>query len=198
VPETWHQMGVILAATDALQWLSKLTGQSAAELTADLGPLQAPTRTLFLPYLGGERTPHNNSAIRGQFLHLDHNTDAKAATRAVLEGVAYAFADCHAALKSTGTTIEQALAMGGGAKSDYWLNAIATTLDIPLLLPEAGDFGAALGAARLGMMAATGAGVEIATMPKIAQTFLPDEALKPAFAHGYARYRAAYATLKDL
>lgn len=198
VPDTWHQMGVILAATDALQWLSKLTGQTAAELTSDLGPLQTPTRTLFLPYLGGERTPHNDSAIRGQFLHLDHNTDAKAATRAVLSGVAFAFADCHAALKSTGTSIDQALVMGGGAKSDYWLHVLATTLDIPLLLPEAGDFGAALGAARLGMMAATGVGVEIATMPKIAKTYLPDEPLKPAFAQSYARYRAAYSALKDL
>ncbi len=75
VPETWHQMGVILAATDALQWLSKLTGQSAAELTADLGSLQAPSRTLFLPYLGGERTPHNDSNVRAGFVGLDVATE---------------------------------------------------------------------------------------------------------------------------
>lgn len=198
VPDTWHQMGVILAATDALQWLSRLTGQSAAELTADLGPLKAPSRTLFLPYLGGERTPHNDAVMRGQFLHLDHSTDVKQATRAVLEGVAFAFADCHSALKSTGTVIEQALAIGGGAKSDYWLSAIATTLDIPLMVPQAGDFGAALGAARLGMMAQTGAGVEIATMPSIAETIEPDLSLKSAFTDTHARYRAAYTVLKDI
>lgn len=198
VPGTWHQMGVILAATDALQWLSRLTGQSAAELTGDLGDLQAPSRTLFLPYLGGERTPHNDANMRGQFLHLDHATDAKQATRAVLEGVAFAFADCHAALKSTGTHIESALATGGGAKSDYWLQAIATTLNIPLMVPQSGDFGAALGAARLGMMAATGAGVEIATMPPIAKTIDPNKALALAFAETHTRYRAAYTTLKDL
>jgi xylulokinase len=198
IPDTWHQMGVILAATDALQWLCRLTGQTAAELTGDLGALQAPSRTLFLPYLGGERTPHNDAAIRGQFLHLDHNTDAKQAARAVLEGVAFAFADCQAALVSTGTHIESALAMGGGAKSDYWLQAIATTLSIPLMLPKDGDFGAALGAARLGMMAATGAGTEIATMPPIAKTFEPDTALQPAFAEAHDRYRAAYTVLKDL
>lgn len=198
VPDTWHQMGVILAATDALQWLSKLTGQSAATLTADLGPLQAPSATLFLPYLGGERTPHNNAAIRGQFLNLDHSTDAKHAARAILEGVSFAFADCQAALRSTGTTIQSALTMGGGAKSDYWLEVIATTLGIPLMVPQAGDFGAALGAARLGMMAATGAGVEIATMPPIAKTIQPDAALQPSFADAHARYRAAYSVLKDL
>lgn len=198
VPDMWHQMGVILAATDALQWLSRLTGQSAAELTADLGTLQAPSRILFLPYLGGERTPHNDAIMRGQFLHLDHATDANAATRAVLEGVAFAFADCQAALHSTGTKIESALAMGGGAKSDYWLDVIATTLGISLKLPQAGDFGAALGAARLGMMAATGAGVEIATLPPIAKTVDPDLRLKPEFDAAHARYRAAYTVLKDI
>lgn len=198
VPDTWHQMGVILAATDALEWLSRLTGQPAADLTRDLGPLQAPSRTLFLPYLGGERTPHNDTTVRGQFLHLDHATDAKAAARAVLEGVTFAFADCHAALKSTGTVIERALAMGGGAKSAYWLDAIATALDIPLMVPEAGDFGAALGAARLAMMAATGAGREVATMPPIAQTHAPDATFRAAFADGHERYRTAYATLKDI
>ncbi|MDG1520316.1 MAG: xylulokinase [Yoonia sp.] len=198
VPNTWHQMGVILAATDALQWLSKLTGQSAADLTADLGDLQAPSRTLFLPYLGGERTPHNNANMRGQFLHLDHTTDAKQATRAVLEGVAFAFADCQMALQSTGTEITSALAMGGGAKSNYWLQVIATTLGIPLHLPQAGDFGAALGAARLGIMAATAASVEIVTMPPIAKTIEPNATYPAEFAQAHDRYRTAYTILKDL
>ncbi|WP_273509196.1 xylulokinase [Planktotalea frisia] len=198
LPDTWHQMGVILAATDALQWLSRLTGQSASDLTSDLGPLQAPARTLFLPYLGGERTPHNNPAMRGQFLHLDQATDAKEAARAVLEGVTFAFADCHDALRSTGTVIERALALGGGAKSDYWLSAIATTLNLPLMLPQAGDFGAALGAARLGMMAASGAGIEIATLPPIEKAIEPQSAHIAAFTDTHARYRAAYSALKDL
>ncbi|MEP3673928.1 xylulokinase [Sulfitobacter sp.] len=198
VPDTWHQMGVILAATDALQWLARLTGQTAAELTSDLGDLTAPQRTLFLPYLGGERTPHNDTQIRGQFLHLDHNTDARQATRAVLEGVAFAFADCHAALRSTGTTIERAIAMGGGAKSNYWLHVLATTLGIPLMLPKDGDFGAALGAARLAIMAATGAGLEVASMPPIARTIDPDTTLTAAFTDTHARYREAYIALKNL
>ncbi len=198
VPGTWHQMGVILAATDALEWLARLTGQSAGALTGDLGPLKAPTRTLFLPYLGGERTPHNDAQVRGQFLHLDHATDARQATRAVLEGVAFAFADCRDALAGTGTTIQSALAIGGGARSDYWLQVLATTLGFPLHVPAAGDFGAALGAARLGMMAATGADVGIATQPPIARTVEPDVTLTDAFAESHSRYRAAYTLLKDL
>jgi xylulokinase len=198
VRDTWHQMGVILAATDALNWLSRLTGLSTADLTSDLGAIQAPSRTLFLPYLGGERTPHNNTSIRGQFLHLDQATDAKAAARAVLEGVSYAFADNLTTLRSTGTQIDAALAMGGGAKSHYWLEVIASTLGISLNVPASGDFGAALGSARLGMMAATGAGVEVATMPKIVKTIDPNLKLATAFADGHERYRAAYRALNEL
>ncbi|SFJ41124.1 xylulokinase [Jannaschia pohangensis] len=198
VPDTWHQMGVILAASDALEWLGRLTGQSAGHLTGDLGPLRAPGRALFLPYLGGERTPHNDAAIRGQFLHFDHAMDARAAARVVLEGVTFAFADCRDALAATGTTIRQALALGGGSRSRYWLSALATALDIPLDLPAAGEFGAALGAARLGQMAATGAGAEIATPPAIAETVDPDPKVAEAFAEGHARYRHAYSILKDL
>ncbi len=198
VPDTWHQMGVILAATDALEWLSRLTGQSAAELTADLGDIRAPSKTLFLPYLGGERTPHNDASVRGQFLHLDHATDAKEAARAVLQGVSFAFADCRDALAETGTQITRALAMGGGSKSDHWLRMLASTLNITLDVPEAGDFGAALGAARLGMMAATGAGPEIAEQPPIATSIGPDPALADAMAEGHARYKRAYQMLKDL
>lgn len=198
VPDTWHQMGVILAATDALEWLSRLTGQSAAELTADLGDIRAPSKTLFLPYLGGERTPHNDASVRGQFLHLDHATDAKEAARAVLQGVSFAFADCRDALAETGTQITRALAMGGGSKSDHWLRMLASTLNITLDVPEAGDFGAALGAARLGMMAATGAGPEITEQPPIATSIGPDPALADAMAEGHARYKRAYQMLKDL
>ncbi|WP_375279745.1 xylulokinase [Pseudooctadecabacter sp.] len=197
VPDTWHQMGVILAATDALNWLAQLTGQSAVALTQDLGDVTAPSRTLFLPYLGGERTPHNNAAIRGQFLHLDHATDAKEAARAVLQGVCYAFADCRDALAATGTTLPRALAMGGGAKSDHWLEMMATTLGFPLDVPEAGDFGAALGAARLGMMAA-GASTDIATQPPLAKTIAPNTDLSAAMADGHGRYTQAYSILKDL
>ena len=198
LPNTWHQMGVVLAATDALNWYAGLVGQSAGTLTSELGALQSPGKALFLPYLGGERTPLNDAAIRGAFLGLEHQTDRAAGTRAVLEGVTFAFRDSRDALAATGTKLESLLAVGGGAKSDYWLKAIATALDCPVLVPAAGDFGGALGAARLGMMAATGAGAEIATMPPIARTIDPDPTLTAAFDVGHARYRAAAAAIQKL
>ena len=198
LPDTWHQMGVILAATDALNWYAGLVGETAAALTGAMGALQAPGRTLFLPYLGGERTPLNDAAIRGAFLGLEHATDRAAATRAVLEGVTFAIRDCRDALAATGTRIDKLIAVGGGSKSDYWLAAIATALDCPVHLPAAGDFGGAFGAARLAIMAATGAGAEIATLPPIARVIAPDPTLSAAFDAGHARYRAAQTALRSL
>jgi xylulokinase len=198
LPDTWHQMGVILAATDALNWYAKFVGSDAASLTGGLGTLQAPGKTTFLPYLGGERTPLNDAAIRGAFTGLEHATDRAAGTRAVLEGVTFAIRDSRDALAATGTRLENLIAVGGGSRSDYWLAAIATALDIPVHLPVAGDFGGAFGAARLGLMAATGAGAEIATLPHIARTVLPDPALKDAFDAGHARYRAAQSAIRSL
>ncbi len=198
LPDTWHQMGVILAAADAVNWFAGTVGEEAAALTGALGPVQAPGRTLFLPYLGGERTPHNDDEIRGAFLHLDHATDCAALTRAVLEGVTHAFADSFAALTGTGTRIDRLIGVGGGTKSDYWVQAIATALGLPVELPVAGDFGGAFGAARLGMMAVNGGDLAIAATPPIARVIEPVAALTPAFAEAHARYRAGYAALRGL
>jgi xylulokinase len=191
-------MGVILAATDALAWYARLVGETPAKLTADLGPLRAPGRSVFLPYLGGERTPHNDAHIRGVFAGLEHATDRDAATRAVLEGVAFAFRDCHVAMDATGTKISQLTAVGGGAASLYWLQVIATVLNLPIAVPAKGDFGAAFGAARLAMMAAGQGGMELAQPPVIHQTIEPEHRLSDAFTAAYDRYKDTYRALKEL
>ena len=198
LPGTWHQMGVILAATDALNWYGRFVGQDAAALTADLGALKAPAKTLFLPYLGGERTPLNSASVRGGFLGLEHVTDTQSGARAVLEGVTFAIRDSRDALAATGTKISRLLAVGGGSRSDYWLSAIATALNVPVDVPVAGDFGGALGAARLAMMAATGAGAEIATRPPIARVVEPVAALTDAFDAAHARFRQGQAAVMAL
>lgn len=198
LPGTWHQMGVILAATDALNWFAGLAGSDAAHLTGALGALKAPGKTRFLPYLGGERTPLNDAVIRGAFIGLEHATDRAAATRAVLEGVTFALRDCRDALAATGTRIESLLAVGGGSRSDYWLAAIATALGTAVSVPAAGDFGGAFGAARLAIMAATGAGAEIAIPPAISRVIEPVLALTQAFDEGHARHLAAQAAIRGL
>lgn len=196
VPETWHQMGVILSAADALNWWVRIAGDRAAALTEATGPLTAPGKAVFLPYLGGERTPHNDAAVRGHLLNLDHAASQIDLTRAVMEGVSFAFADCLMALQATGTGVDRLLAVGGGSNSHTWLEMIATTLGIPLDLPQDGDFGGAFGAARLGRMAVTGD--LAAPAPPIAETIDPVHTLMPRFAEAHARYRAAYGVIKQL
>ena len=197
LPRRWHQMGVILAATDALNWYAGVVGAGAADLTGELGELQAPGRTLFLPYLGGERTPLNDARVRGAFLGLEHATDRAAMTRAVLEGVTFALKDSLDALAATGTTIDTCVAVGGGSRSEYWVRAIATALGIPISIPEDGDFGGAFGAARLGMIADTG-DEAVATPPPIRTTIAPEAGLSDAFAEGHRRYRIASKSIQEL
>ncbi|ASW07683.1 xylulokinase [Rhizobium sp. 11515TR] len=200
LPNTWHQMGVILSATDALNWHSHVTGKSAAELTTELGEtLKAPTNVTFLPYLSGERTPHNDATIRGAFIGLGHESGRAVLTQAVLEGVSFAIRDNLEALRSAGTDIARVTAIGGGSRSRYWLASIATALGVPVDLPADGDFGAAFGAARLGLIAATGADpVAVCTPPQTAGTIDPVASLTDAYADAYKRYRAVYPAIKPL
>ncbi len=200
LPNTWHQMGVILSATDALNWHSSVTGKSAADLTGELGEtLKAPTGVTFLPYLSGERTPHNDAVIRGAFIGLEHESSRVVLTQAVLEGVAFAIRDNLEALRSAGTGISRVTAIGGGSRSRYWLASIATALGVPVDLPADGDFGAAFGAARLGLIAATGADpIAVCTPPVTAGTIEPVSALSGAYEDAYKRYRALYPAIKSL
>ncbi|MEP0941715.1 MAG: xylulokinase [Rhizobiaceae bacterium] len=199
VPDTWHQMGVFLSATDSLNWWAGVCGATAAELTNELGgDLKPPSGLTFLPYLSGERTPHNDAKIRGAFIGLDHNHDRKAMTRAVLEGVAFALRDSLKALAAAGTSLDRVMAVGGGTRSDYWLKLVACALGVPLDLPQDGDFGAAFGAARLGLMAAENADASICTPPDIARCFDPDAHLADDFAAAYDTYRAAYPAVASI
>ena len=199
IPGQWYQMGVILAATDSLNWLARMTGATPAELTADLGPLRAPGSVRFLPYLSGERTPHNDSAVRGAFTGLSIGTTRADLTRAVLEGVGFALRDNLEALKSTGARLDRLLAIGGGARSRYWVELLATVLDLPIDLPEKGEFGAALGAARLAICGVTGASpAAVMTKPPVAETVAPDGALRDAFEQAYTAFAAAYPNLKAM
>ena len=199
IPDTWHQMGVILSATDSLNWLSNVTGKKQAELSAAAeASFTGPGEEIFLPYLSGERTPHNNAGARGSFVGLSHLSDQARLAQAVMEGVTFAFRDSQRVLKDAGTTFGRILAVGGGSKSALWLKLIATNLDTEIAVPEDGDFGGALGAARLGLCAAEGADpAEIMTMPGIKQIIKPDASLRDAYTQQYARYRALYPAIEE-
>ena len=192
-------MGVILSATDSLEWLAGVTGTGVSELMAEL-EASPPTveGPVFLPYLSGERTPHNDPAACGAFAGLARVHTRRDLTQSVLEGVAFAFGDCRAALADADTDFECAYAVGGGARSVHWLRILASVLERPLLLPRDGDFGAAFGAARLGLCAADGADpLVVCAPPEIDREVRPEPALRDRYSERYARFRALYPALKE-
>jgi xylulokinase len=198
LPNTWHQMGVILSATDSLNWLAGVTGKDAQHLTEELGDTPSgPGKATFLPYLSGERTPHNDAAIRGAFAGLGHESGRAALTQAVVEGVAFALRDNLEALRAAGTELTRVTAIGGGSRSRFWLKTIANTLGLSVDIPADGDFGAAFGAARLGLIAAEKADpLAVCTPPTTAETIAPDAALTAIYSEAHARFRALYPAIK--
>lgn len=200
VPDRWYQMSVMLSAADSLTWLASVTGRSPAELTTALGDtLRGPGRVGFAPYLSGERTPHNDAQVRGGFSGISTSTTQQDLTHAVLVGVCYGLRDGFEAMAGTGAAFKTLYAVGGGAASRYWLKMLATVLNTPLHLPEGREFGAALGAARLGMAAATGAAVEgIMQPPATAEIIAPDADQVAAYDVVYAQFRSLYPAFKSL
>jgi len=200
LPNTWHQMGVILAAADSLTWLSHVTGQSSETLTQSLKPNSAhAVAELFLPYLGGERTPHNDANVRAAMFGLAHSSDASQLCRAVLQGVSFAFRDSLLALESAGTTLNDAYAIGGGSRSEYWVQLLANVLGIRLHLTAAGDVGAGFGAARLARLAVTGeAAGDVCTPPAVSRTVEPDKEAADGLLEMYSRYRGIYGAVAEL
>ncbi len=194
----WHQMGVILSAASCLSWASGVLKASEAELLAPLGDRpKGPSPVLFLPYLSGERTPHDDASIRGVFFGLGHETGRDAMVQAVLEGVAFAFADCRDALAGAGTIITEADVIGGGSRSRLWTVILASVLGIPLHRLAEGETGGAFGAARLGRIAATGEDPTlVCTPPARLETISPDSGLQEAYSGALARWRGLYPQLR--
>ena len=116
-----------------------------------------------------------------------------------MEGVAFAFRDCQEALLVAGTRLSRVTAAGGGSRSRYWLQAVATALGIPVDVPAEGDFGAAFGAARLGLVAAEAADpAAVCSVPEIRESIEPNRALAGAFADAYQRYRSLYPAIASI
>ena len=198
LPATWHQMSVILSAASCLAWLATVTG--AGSIDACLAEVEASDRdprVIFLPYLSGERTPHNDSHARGVFFGLTHDTTRADLGRAVLEGVAFAFADAQDALLAAGTTIGDVAVIGGGARSLCWGRLLASVLDRPLRYHSGGDLGPAFGAARLARLAVLGedAGA-VCVAPPVERVVEPDGALRDRCAERLILYRRLYRDLR--
>ena len=202
------QMGVTLTATDSLSWLADLLGTTPGALSDALAGApqdenaDGPGDVLFLPYLAGERTPHNLDRPAGGFFGLSRSHGPQAMTRAVMEGVAYSLADCAAALTTAGAQIEKLTAVGGGARSHFWLQTLADVLQRPLTLNPQAEHAAALGGARLAMAAASGRSVveviDAAPAPDDLETIQPRPETLPAYRAAVQRYRDLFNALKEV
>lgn len=199
LPGLWHQMGVMLSAAASLAWLAGVMKVPAAALLAPLGErVEGPSPVKFLPYLDGERTPHNDTAASGAFVGLRAATGRGQIVQAVLEGVAYAARDNLAALSAASGPIAELDLVGGGSRSPLWAQICADVLGIPVHRVEEGEVGAALGAARLGRLAVTGENpAQVCTRPRQLASFVPRASAASAYDEAYRRWRELYPALKE-
>lgn len=201
LPNRWHRMSVILSAAASLAWLSRIAGADEAALLAEVeqAGIGGDRGPVFLPYLSGERTPHNDATATGAFAGLTAAHDRADMTRAVLEGVSFALADGLDALEVHGGRVGMLIAIGGGARSALWLRILASALDRPLRSVSGGDVGPALGAARLARIACGDGGVaDTCTPPPTAAEYAPAPALVAQLAARREAFRRLYPALKRL
>ena len=203
LPGSWHLMSVMLSAASSLQWYAdNVTKTPVADLLDELqqANVDAAQAPLFLPYLSGERTPHNNPDAKGVWFGLSHSTSRAALTYSVLEGVSFALAQGAAALHDSGLQPTEINLIGGGARSPYWRQLLADVLQRPLSFRESGDVGPALGAARLAMLALNPQTAldDICPQPPLVSQHQPSPQRFDTLAPRYLRFIALYQRLADL
>jgi xylulokinase len=202
LPGRWFQMAALLNGAGALAWAAGLLGKS------DIGALLAeteqaftgsPSPVTFLPYLSGERTPHDNPHAKGVLFGLTSATSPSQVTQAVLEGVALSLADAQGYLAETGALPDRIAVNGGGSRSRFWMRILASALGKTVLLQEGSDAGTAFGAARLARLAA---GAEetasVCLKPLVEVSIAPEPALSEAYAQRLPVFRALYRAVAPL
>lgn len=201
LPNLWHQMSVMLSAASAVDFAARITGFSQpADLYAAAEDANTPSRgAFFLPYLSGERTPHNNPTAKGAFFGLTHEDNQVSLAQAALEGVAFGLADGLDALRSAGAAPQALSVIGGGARSLYWGKILASSFNLPLHYRGGAAVGPAFGAARLARLCVSGESpADICTPPAIDQTVEPDAALTEHYAARRETFKSLYNATKEL
>lgn len=198
LPQRWFQMAAMLNGASCLAWLSGLLNAEIAPLLHEVETgYRGPARTLFLPYLTGERTPHNDPHARGVFFGLSPETGQADLALAVLEGVAFSFADAKDCLVQAGAHLTEIGIIGGGSRSILWTKILSNILDLPLVRFHGGDKGPAFGAARLAMLAAVGGSPEkVCPAPPVLDRVEPDPDLVDRYRPRIEAFRQLYKALK--
>lgn len=197
----FHLMGCVLSAASCnMWWMDKIIGTNDYEKEQKKIEKLGENHVYFLPYLMGERSPHNDPDARGIFIGLTMNTTKEDMTQAILEGVAFAIRDCFEVAKTLGIQIEQTQICGGGAKSTLWKKIIANVLNMRVDSVESEE-GPGYGAA---ILASVGCGeydnIEDAvnTYVKVSDTIKPDPGLVKKYDEKYKKFTEIYPAIKDL
>ena len=198
----YHLMGCILSAASCNKWWMEnvlQTGDFSAEQEG-LERLLGENDVFFLPYLMGERSPHNDVHAQGCFLGMRPHTGRKQMTLSIMEGVAFALRDCIEVVKENGLNINGASICGGGAKSDIWKTIIANVFGVPLLVPRVAE-GPAYGAAILAMVGANeyvSVTEAVKNVVSVKETIFPTDDLAEKYEKKYAKFKRLYPALKDV
>lgn len=199
----YHLMGCILSAASCNQWwMEEILGTTAYDAQqASITPESLGENDVyFLPYLMGERSPHNDPSARGAFIGLRMDTKRADMTQAVLEGVAFAIRDCVEIARAQGIEIASSRICGGGAKSPLWRTILANVLGIPLELPQT-EQGPGYGGAMLAAVAC-GAYPDVQTcarqLTRVREVTEPDEKLTARYEARYQTWRKLYPALKPV
>ena len=197
----YHLMGCMLSAASCNKWWMEEILK-----TKDFGKEQegitklGENNVFYLPYLMGERSPHNNPDARAMFIGMSMDTTREDMTQAVLEGVAFGLRDSLEVARSLGIRIERTKICGGGAKSPLWKKIIANVMNLKVDVIESEE-GPALGGA---MLAAVGCGEypDVKTIAqkivKVIDTVEPEEELVKKYEEKYQKFRRIYPTVKCL
>lgn len=199
----YHQMGVTLSGASALKWwVEDVNNSKDYEFYNNLAKniLPGSDQLYFLPYLIGERTPHNNPHIRGGFIGLTHNHHKGHMTRAILEGVAFSLKDCFSLLNNLNLKEDKILISGGGSKSSLWKQILADVIGKPIITIDSASEGPALGCAIIASVACNNfSSIEEACKKIIKEihTTYPVKENINIYKDSYEKYKKLYEPLKN-
>lgn len=199
LPGRWHVMSVMLSAASAVTWATQMLGfdNEATLLGAagTLSPGEQQTAPVFLPYLSGERSPHNNPLASGAWTGLRAQHGRAHLAYAVAEGVGFGLLDGLRTIPPTEPPLHTLSLVGGGSRSAWWAQQLADTFGLTLTVHQDSESGGAMGAARLAWLATGGALDAVCTTPPVLQSFTPDATRGRWLRERHARFVALYAAL---
>lgn len=205
LPNRWYTMGAMLAGASCLRWVTRLTGTADEQALLDQVQAQLPieqpvplSTPLFLPYLAGERTPHNDPLLRGGFMGLGHDCTPAMLGYAVMEGVGFGLLDALRAMQSAGAEVGACALVGGGARSEYWAQLLANILQREIFTLHGSELSACIGAAKLGFLSIGQGERLLQAGMAVKARYLPDAKQQAVLEVRYRKFQGLLAAAKAL